>query len=193
MSERRPASGSGSLDAQASTHAATPRLLRRNITPRQQFVQCLVVAVLAVVCYAIISTFFLQSVTVVGRSMTPTLQDSQRYLLNRWIFYCRSPRQSDVVVLRDLIDNSLSVKRVIATPGQTVQLRHGRVYINDEQLVEPYLAPGMATFTYSAQNEQSFTCGKDQYFVLGDNRSNSADSRMYGPVPRANIQGLIIH
>ena len=60
---------------------------------------------MAVASYFIISHYFLQSVKVVGRSMVPTLCDSQHYLLNRWIYYVRSPRQSDIVVLRDPSDN----------------------------------------------------------------------------------------
>ena len=83
---------------------------------RQTF-QCLVVVVLATASYFVISHFFLQSVKVVGRSMVPTLHDSQHYLLNRWIYHVHPPRHSDIVVLRDPSDNGFSVKRVIATPG----------------------------------------------------------------------------
>ena len=81
---------------------------------RQTF-QLLLVALLAVASYLAISHFFLQSVRVVGRSMVPTLYDSQHYLLNRWIFHVRPPQQGDIVVLRDPSDNGFSVKRVIAT------------------------------------------------------------------------------
>jgi signal peptidase I len=152
--------------------------------------QWVAIFALAAGCYFLISHFFLQSVRVVGISMVPTLQDSQRYLLNRWILYFRAPHTEDIVVLRDPSDNGFSVKRVVAVGGDTVRFSNGHVYVNGRELQEAYLAPGTATF--NAGHDQTFTCSKDQYFVLGDNRPRSIDSRAYGPVPRANILGLII-
>jgi signal peptidase I len=154
--------------------------------------QFLVVGGMAVASYFIISHYFLQSVKVVGRSMVPTLGDSQRYLLNRWIYYVRAPRQSEIVVLRDPSDNGYSVKRVIAAPGDSIYLKNGNVYVNGNKLEESYLAPDTPTFTDSKYRDQLILCGKDQFFVLGDNRLNSIDSRIYGPVPRANILGPIV-
>ncbi len=169
----------------------TVRSLRRAIL-RQVF-QYLVLAGLAAGCYLFISHFFVQSVRVVGRSMAPTLQDSQRYLLNRWIYRFRQPHHSDIVVLRDPIDNGFSVKRVIATPGDSIYLKDGGVYLNGCRLKEAYLAPGTSTFSEPRHPEQMILCGQDQYFLLGDNRNNSVDSRRYGPVPRGNILGPIIY
>ena len=171
-------------------------LARKTRTPapsiRGQIFQCLAVLVLATACYFVISHFFLQSVKVVGRSMAPTLLDSQHYLLNRWIYHVHPPRYSDVVVLRDPSDNGFSVKRVIATPGDFILLKQGSVYVNGCKLDEAYLAPGTPTFTDSKSGDQLFLCGQNQFFVLGDNRLNSLDSRIYGPVPRRNILGPII-
>jgi signal peptidase I len=147
---------------------------------------------MAVASYFFISHFVLQSVKVVGRSMVPSLYDSQHYLLNRWIYYVRSPRQSDIVVLRDPSDNGYSVKRVIAAPGDSIYLKDGNVYVNGCKLRETYLAPGTPTFTDTKHHDQLILCGKGQYFVLGDNRMNSIDSRNYGPVPRQNILGPIV-
>jgi signal peptidase I len=154
--------------------------------------QCLALVAMAVASYFVISHFLLQSVKVVGRSMVPTLHDSQHYLLNRWVYYLRSPRQSDIVVLRDPNDNGYSVKRVIAAPGDSIYLKEGCVYVNGHKLNETYLAPGTPTFTDSKCHDQLILCGKDQFFVLGDNRLNSVDSRVYGPVPRQNILGPIV-
>jgi len=131
-------------------------------------------------------------VQVVGVSMVPTLQNSQKLLLNRWVYYFRAPRRNELVVLRDPIDKSFAVKRVIAVGGDHLLLKDGFVYVNGRKLAEPYLAPGMPTFPYSRRAEQSITLSKGQYFVLGDNRKNSADSRSYGPVPRQRILGLIM-
>jgi len=158
----------------------------------QQIFQCVCVAGLAMASYFVISHFVLQSVQVVGVSMVPTLHHSQHYLLNRWVYYVRTPKRCDVVVLRDPIDKSFAVKRIIGTAGDHLVFKNGGVYVNGQKLAEPYLAPGMPTFTCSDKNEESFTLSKDQYFVLGDNRRNSSDSRSYGPVPRQNILGLIV-
>ncbi|HEY5480161.1 MAG TPA: signal peptidase I [Verrucomicrobiae bacterium] len=154
--------------------------------------QCLVLAVLSVASYYLISHYFLQSVKVVGRSMMPTLYDSQYFLLNRWVYGVRSPQRSDIVVLRDPSDNGFSVKRIIAAPGDSIYLRNGGVYLNGCKLDEPYLAPHTPTFTDSKYRAQLIVCGRDQYFLLGDNRQNSMDSRTYGPVPRGNILGPLI-
>ena len=147
---------------------------------------------MAVISYLVISHFFLQSVKVVGRSMVPTLYDSQHYLLNRWVYYVRPPQHSDIVVLRDPSDNGYSVKRVIAAPGDSIYLKNGEVYVNGCKLKETYLCPGTPTYTDSRYHDQLILCGKDQFFVLGDNRTNSIDSRNYGLVPRQNILGPIV-
>jgi signal peptidase I len=158
----------------------------------RQIAQCLVFTVLAAASYLLISHFLLQSVKVVGRSMAPTLYDSQHCLLNRWVYHFRSPRPTDVVVLRDPSDHGFSVKRIIATPGDSVYLKDGGVYVNGQKLKETYLAPGTQTFTDSKYRDELILCGKDQYFLLGDNRPNSVDSRTFGVVPRQNILGPII-
>jgi len=158
-----------------------------------QIVQALAVAALASACYFVISHFLLQSVKVVGRSMVPTLHDSEHYLLNRWVYHFRAPKASDVVVVLDPSDNGFSVKRIVGTPGDSVYLKGGKVYVNGRKLYETYLAPGTLTFSDSKTQDELVLCGNDQYFLLGDNRGNSIDSRSYGPVPRARILGPIVH
>ena len=163
----------------------TPSLL-------QQTYQCILAAALGLLSYFAVSHFVLESVQVVGVSMVPTLHDSQQYLLNRWVYHFRAPRRTDVVVLKDPEDKGFAVKRIIAAEGDRVELKAGKVYVNGVRLNEPYLLPNTPTFPYFTKNEQSVMLGKDQYFVLGDNRSNSADSRTYGPVSRRSILGLVI-
>ena len=159
----------------------------------RQVCQLLAVTCMAVASYLVVSHFLLQSVKVIGRSMVPTLLDSQHYLLNRWVYHVHAPQRNDIVVLRDPSDNGFSVKRVVATPGDSIYLKGGSVYLNGCKLSEPYLTPGMPTFAESKFRDQLFLCGKNQYFLLGDNRQNSIDSRTYGPVPRRNILGPLVH
>ena len=143
--------------------------------------------------YLLISHFLIQSVKVVGTSMDPTLRNSQMYLLNRFAFLVRTPQPSDIVVLRDPGDHGLSVKRIVASPGDTVILRKGALFVNGRVLDEPYLPEGTVTYPGPYVKEQTFTCAPGQFFVLGDNRMNSADSRIYGPVSRSAILGLLVH
>jgi len=112
-------------------------------------------------------------------------------LLNRWVFHVRQPRRTEIVVLRDPSDNGYSVKRVIGLAGDMIALKQGEVYVNGRKLAEPYLPPGTPTYT-SSFKDQIFRCPAGCYFLLGDNRKNSIDSRSFGPVPRANILGLVV-
>jgi signal peptidase I len=193
MNEDIPMTSPCPTPAEPSSPAtvAQPRMTAPSFL--RQTCQALAIASLALGSYLVITHFLLQSVQVVGPSMSPTLTDAQHYLLNRWIYYVRSPRRNEIVVLRDPADHEYAVKRIVAAEGDTVYLNDGNVYINGRKLNEPYLRPGMPTYPFLRLKDQFFECGKDQYFVLGDNRMNSADSRTYGLVPRRNILGLIIH
>jgi signal peptidase I len=143
--------------------------------------------------YAVFNRFIVQTVQVQGESMLPTLHNADRFFLDRWSYYLHPPRRGDVVVLKDPSDGGYAVKRVIAASGDRIYLKDGRVYLNGRALQEPYLLRGMPTFTCTQAPEELIVCGGDQYFVMGDNRGNSYDSRMYGPVPGRNILGSIIH
>jgi signal peptidase I len=191
MSAEMPISEPETLPTATSlpVRPAQPNRFRSAIA---QILQAVAIGALAVGSYFFISHFFVQSVKVVGVSMVPTLADSEHYLLNRWVYYFHPPKRSDVVVLRDPSDNGFSVKRVIAVAGDSIYMKNGYVYVNGQKLTEPYLAPDTATFTNTKYKDELFTCGKGQFFVLGDNRMNSIDSRAYGPVPIKNILGMIV-
>ena len=154
--------------------------------------QCALVATLAYGSFFLVTHYVLQSVQVVGNSMAPTLMNTQRYLMNRWVFMLREPKPNDIVVLRDPTDSSYAVKRIVAREGDSIYLKGGRILVNGHPLQEPYLPAGTQTYASPSVREQWVVCGKNQYFVMGDNRNNSCDSRNYGPIPRQNILGVII-
>ena len=160
--------------------------------PSQSFRQWAAVILFAMLSYLLINRFIIQTVQVQGESMLPTLHDADRYFLDRWSYVLHPPRRGDVVVLKDPSDGGYAVKRIIAAAGDRIYLKDGRVYLNGRRLLEPYLIHGMPTFTCTQATEELIVCGGDQYFVLGDNRRNSYDSRMYGPIPGRNILGEII-
>ena len=176
-----------------SSGSSPARMARPKQSLRTQIAQCTLVSLLALSSYLFISHFLLQSVQIVGVSMSPTLKNSGYYLLNRCVYLVREPQPSDIVVIRDPLDQSYAVKRIVAREGDSIYLKGGRVYVNGHRLDESYLSPGTPTFTVGSQTELSLRCRKGEFFVLGDNRGNSTDSRIYGPVTRQNILGAIIH
>ncbi len=157
-----------------------------------QILQCLVVATLAVMSYLFVTHYFFESVEIVGVSMKPTLQPSERFLLTRWTYLFNNPQPGDIVVIQDPTDNTFAIKRIIAACGDSVCLKDGSVFINGHKLQEPYLTPGTPTFPYENAKEEHIVCGNNRYFVMGDNRMNSLDSRAYGAIKRQNILGLVM-
>ncbi len=191
MPYEMPMSGPESISGNPPALHESSVILRRPSFV-QQLWQLLLIAVLGVASYYFVSHFLVESVRVVGESMNPTLENAHRYLLNRWVLHVRAPHRGEIVVIRDPLDNGLSVKRVVAVGGDKVRLKNGKIYLNGEQPNEPYLAAGTPTFAGPYFEEQEFACGPDQYLVLGDNRNNSVDSRAYGPIGRRAILGLIV-
>lgn len=123
--------------------------------------------------------------------MVPTLHDGDQYMLSKWAYAFRTPQRGEVVVLKDPEDHGFDVKRIVAAGGDTVRLKGGAVYVNNERLTEPYLIFGTRTHTLSKWKDQVILLGKDRYFVLGDNRWHSTDSRIFGAIRRESILGLI--
>ena len=146
---------------------------------------------LSVLSYLLVSRFVIQSVQVVGDSMYPTLINSGHYWLDRYSYLLGEPQQDDIVAVRDPQDNTLLVKRIIALPGQSICLDNGKVYVDGKLLHEPYLLPGTPTYAYD-KNGNGFIIYGNRYFVMGDNRQISLDSRVFGAVPRRDILGKVV-
>ncbi len=130
MSHSQPLSSGSTL-----THSA-PNIRRPLPKVAAQILQALVVILGALLCYFVISNFFLQSVRVTGVSMQPTLRHAQHCFLNRWIFQVRAPARGDIVVIRDPVDRTLAVKRVVGVPGDIIQSK-GQVVLNGKPFPSP--------------------------------------------------------
>jgi signal peptidase I len=170
----------------------TPRRFRlfRYLNEYRQSSVIICIILWSVLSYFFISHYVLMAVEVKGISMSPTLLDGQRYLLYRCPFLWRSPRKGEIVVLEDPEDHGLSVKRIVALPHELIEVRRDGVYVNSRKLSEPYLTSS-ANAASGERPVKPTRLGGEDYFVLGDNRDLSADSRIYGPVPRKNILGLL--
>lgn len=131
------------------------------------------------------SLFFNLSV-VRGSSMAPGIQDGDRILVEPWSYLLGPIERGDIVVLRYPLDPEIDyIKRIIGVPGDRVTLAHGEVWVNDERLEEPYVESVDATSACAVEVEPG------HYFVLGDNRPRSSDSREFGFVPEAYVRGRV--
>jgi signal peptidase I len=177
----------------------------------------LIVIVGAALIAFLLKVLIAQAFFIPSASMTPQLSVSDRVLVSKLSYRLHDPRRGDIVVfdcppvecgedpkkdrggvgrvLRSfgegvgVIQPSTQefIKRVVALPGETVEVRQGQVYVDGRRLIEPYLPPGTST-----ANLTTTKIPPDQIFVLGDNRSNSSDSRVFGPIRRASVVGRAI-
>lgn len=146
--------------------------------------------ILVIVMAALLVFFFCIRVPVVGQSMSGTLENGETVLVNRFVYKLFSPKANDIIVFlpNGNEKSHYYTKRVIAVPGDTVQIIDGVVYVNDEPFEEeienPYIENGLLA-------EEPVKVREDEYFVLGDNRNNSEDSRYanIGNVKKEHIYG----
>ena len=141
---------------------------------------------IAAIASVLIITFLYQPVRVEGTSMLPRLEDRDRLFINKFVYHIEAIERGDVVVFHYPRDPEKSyIKRVIALPGDTLRIDHGRVFVNGILLREPYVPAGYRDNRSLAQ----MTIPPDFYFMMGDHRSISSDSRDFGPVERSLIYG----
>jgi signal peptidase I len=169
--------------------APSPSAWRLAPETRQHYI-LLCLALWSVISFLLVSRFVFGIVEVQGRSMESTLYEGDRYVVNRFAYRWREPQRGELVVLDDHIDGSLAVKRIVGLPGETFSIVGGRVWINGKPLDEPYLTKGSWTAPQQ-HGRRPLAIPPDHYLVLGDNRSNSIDSRTYGPTNRRNLIGVL--
>jgi signal peptidase I len=143
------------------------------------------VAVAFLVVNALIGRFRIEQV-----SMQPNLHEGEYVIVDKVSYALRQPERGEIVVLKNPNRGQPDlIKRLIGLPGETIEVRGGQVFIDSQPLVEPYINPPMGL------EQAPLALEADQYFVMGDNRSNSEDSRRFGARPGGDIVGraLIIY
>jgi signal peptidase I len=147
---------------------------------------------LSVLSYLFVTHFIFQSVQVQGPSMYPTLINGNFYWLDRLAYEIRKPQSGDIIALKDPSGHGFDVKRIIAVPTESVYITGGKVYVNGKLFKEPYLPQKLKTFAYADRPDEMFCLARDQFFVMGDNRGNSCDSRTFGAIPKSLILGKVL-
>ena len=136
--------------------------------------------------FGFVRPFVMEAYWIPSGSMIPTLEIGDRVLVNKFIYRFTEPKRGDIIVFRsvDNPDEDL-IKRVVGLPGDTVAVRRGHLFLNGKRQKEPYLNKKLPDRSYYAKTKVP----KGHVFVMGDNRGNSADSRVFGPLPKKNIEG----
>jgi signal peptidase I len=144
---------------------------------------------IAAVASVLIITFLYQPVRVEGTSMLPRLENSDRLFINKFVYHIEAIERGDIVVFRYPRDPSKSyIKRVIGLPGDRIRIVHGQVWLNDNPLRELYV-PEVYRDTRSMEET---VIPEGSYFMMGDHRSISSDSREFGPVARDLVYGKAV-
>ncbi|MEK7513232.1 MAG: signal peptidase I [Patescibacteria group bacterium] len=154
------------------------------------FFEIIQTVVIAVVAVFLVRTFVAQPFLVSGASMEPTFQNGNYLLIDELVYRFREPERGEVVVFKYPGDHrSFYIKRIIGLPGERVVVKNGTVAVDDGSGVQPlgesYLMGVRVT------GETDVTLGEHEYFVMGDNRNFSYDSRNWGPLRRAEIVGMV--
>ena len=184
-----PSSQSSALAAASRTAELSPAPVATS-TPRlagfSVWVRDLIIS-LAISAFIII--FLYQPVKVEGTSMMPSLDDQERIFVNKFVYRLEPIERGDIVVFRYPRDPSKSyIKRVIAMAGDRVRIDDGQVYVNDKPIYEDYVPPAYT----DTRSFREITVPPHEYFMLGDHRSMSDDSRNFGPVDQGFIYGKAV-
>jgi signal peptidase I len=172
-------------DAEASP--PTPPPAKPKASGLRNAVEWVVIAVGALLVAFVIKTFLLQAFYIPSLSMAPTLKINDRVLVNKMSYRLHDIHRGDVVVFESVPGDGATkdlIKRVIGLPGETVESQDGHILINGRVLKEPYLGPSVVTGAL-----EKITIPPGHYWVMGDNRPNSRDSRFFGAIPKSLIIG----
>ena len=139
-----------------------------------------------VLVFGFVRPFVIEAFWIPSASMVPTLKYGERVLVNKFIYRFTEPERGDVIVFKSVEgDDEDLIKRVVGVPGDEIAVRDGKLFVNGEPQKEPYVNKKYPDRSFYAPT----TVPKDHVFAMGDNRANSQDSRIFGPVPEENIEG----
>ena len=160
------------------------------------FLDLIETVAIALSIFLVIYLFLVQPHQVNGQSMAPNFADSEYVLTDKISYQFGSPERGDVIVFHAPPEANCAegtgcdfIKRIVGLPGETVEVKNQHIYINSQMLPEPYLKDDVATRAGDYTQGKSVKLGSDEYFVCGDNRPYSSDSRSWGPIKRSDIIG----
>ena len=144
-----------------------------------------------------VRAFLVEPGRVNGRSMEPTYYDERIFFVNKFLLLFREPERGQIIQFIEPTTNELFIKRIVGLPGEQIQVQQNKVFLISvdgvrTELVEDYLPNNTVTRSASGGAEDYAVIGENEYFVIGDNRKMSHDSRHFGPVNRSLIQGVVI-
>lgn len=145
--------------------------------------------------FVVVYLFIMQPNQVKGPSMLPTFESGEYIFTSKVTYKFRPMARGDVVVFRSPKNPDQEyIKRIIGLPGDKIRIDTGRVFVNDQQVTESYIADTTTLFEGGAlQNNVPITVGVDELFVMGDNRPHSSDSREFGPIPTSSLIGQVFY
>ncbi len=146
------------------------------------------IIVLAVGIFLIVYLLILRPHKIKGQSMHPNFPDGEYLLTEKVTYYTKDPQRGDVVVFKPPISEDEFIKRVIGLPGETVLVKDGKVYLNGELLREDYIKVQTGGGSFLNEGDE-YIVPENNYFVMGDNRPHSSDSRAWGPITKKVITG----
>jgi len=151
------------------------------------FLEILEVVVVAVVSIYLVYAFIAQPFKVDGKSMEPNFSTGDYLIVDEITYRFRAPARGEVIVLHNPTnEKEFYIKRIIGLPGEQVLVSDNKVFIDGERINEEYLPVGI-----SMSDKPPFQLGDEEFFVMGDNRGNSFDSRDWGPLGRYQIVGVV--
>jgi signal peptidase I len=186
----------GSAQGGDGVPPVTSRRLRRRRRARRWAYEWIIIIIIAVVVAVVLRTFVVQTFYIPSASMTPTLQVGDRIVVNKLSYHLHAVHRGDIIVFKRPPNEDCAgppvpdlVKRVIGLPGETISDRNGTVYINGKALDQTWL-PKHTSTTYTA-TFSPVKIAANHYFVMGDDRIDSCDSRDWGTVPASYIVGKV--